>query len=291
MKKTMIFALSAATLTAMLLTGCGSASTEQDVYPQVGSAAGTDTQTNSAAAEYLSEAEAKKIALDNAQQKESDVTGLQIYLDEDLDGDDPTVYDVEFYTDTTEYDYEIDAVTGEILSQDTEEVKSAPAAADKTEQSGTEYIGKTKAKRIALKDAGLSSSDVSGMRVVLDIDDDGTDPTVYDVEFYAGNTEYDYEIDAVSGEILSRDTDAEHIDAGDMKQSNADVISESKAKKAALNHAGFKESEVTALHVELDQDNGIYEYEVEFHVGRQEYSYEINAVNGEIISYETDYDD
>ena len=129
------------------------------------------------------------------------------------------------------------------------------------------------------------------MRVVLDVDDDGTDPTVYDVEFYAGNTEYDYEIDAATGEILSRDRDAENIDASAMNQTNTDVISESKAKQAALKHAGVKESEVTGLKVELDQDNGVYEYEVEFHVGTQEYSYEINAANGEIISYETDYDD
>ena len=288
MKKTMLFVLSSAVLTAALLTGCGSANMTDEVYPQIGSAAGASTGTQTAA-DYIGEDEAKRIALEDAQQKEDAVTNLAVTLDEDTDDNDPAVYDVEFIAGNTEYDYEIDAVTGEILAGDAETVENAQNAA--ADQTAAGQISESKAKKIALKDAGLKFSEVSGMRVVLDVDDDGTDPTVYDVEFYAGNTEYDYEIDAATGEILSRDRDAEHIDTSPMNQTNTDVISESKAKQAALKHAGFQEAEVTGLKVELDQDNGIYEYEVEFHVGAQEYSYEINAVNGEIISYETDYDD
>ncbi|MDO5548719.1 MAG: PepSY domain-containing protein [Eubacteriales bacterium] len=290
MKKTIFFALSATTLTALLLAGCGASKTENDVYPQIGSAAGTQTEAPAAAGtDYIGEDEAKKVALENAQQDEADVTNLRVTLDEDHDGDDPTVYDVEFLAGDNEYDYEIDAITGDILSQDIDAVKTGTTTA--SAQTSSDYIGEKKAKKIALKDAGLTSSDVSALRVVLDIDDDGDDPTVYDVEFYAGNTEYDYEIDAVSGDILSKDADAEHIDASAANNSDADRISESKAKKTALKHAGLKESEVEYLTVKLDRDNGIYEYEVEFYVGRLEYSYEINAVSGEIISYETDYDD
>lgn len=289
MKKTIIFVLSSAVLTAAILTGCGSAAAENDVYPQTGSVAGTQNNTQTAA-DYIGENEAKRIALEDAQQKEDAVTNLVVTLDEDTDGEDPTVYDVEFDSENTKYDYEIDALTGEILSGDAETVESAQnTAANQTTESG--QISKSKAKKIALKDAGLTASEVSGMRVVLDVDDDGTDPTVYDVEFYAGNIEYDYEIDVETGEIVSKDKDAEHIDVSATNQTNADVISKSKAKQAALKHAGVKESDVTGLQVELDQDDGIYEYGVEFHIGRQEYSYEINAVNGEIISYETDYDD
>ena len=38
------------------------------------------------------------------------------------------------------------------------------------------------------------------MQVKLDRDDG---QLVYDVEFYAGNTEYDYEINATTGKIIS----------------------------------------------------------------------------------------
>ena len=53
-----------------------------------------------------------------------------------------------------------------------------------------------RAKSIALGHAGVS---VSFSKAKLD-DDDGRG--VYETEFYVGNTEYDYEIDAHSGAIL-----------------------------------------------------------------------------------------
>ena len=61
-----------------------------------------------------------------------------------------------------------------------------------------------KAKAIALGDAGLSSSGVTFTKAKLD-KDDGT--VVYEVEFFKGNTEYDYEINAVSGKIRDKDID------------------------------------------------------------------------------------
>ena len=57
----------------------------------------------------------------------------------------------------------------------------------------------SRAKSIALGHAGVSASSVSFSKAKLD-DDDGRG--VYEIEFYVGNTEYDYEIDAHSGAIL-----------------------------------------------------------------------------------------
>ena len=39
---------------------------------------------------------------------------------------------------------------------------------------------------------------------------------------------------------------------------------------------------------ELDYDNGIQKYEVEFYYNNREYSYEINANTGDILGYEQD---
>jgi hypothetical protein len=72
---------------------------------------------------------------------------------------------------------------------------------------------------------------------------------------------------------------------------NTTVIGEEGAKEIALGHAGFSESEVERLTVRYDIDDGRAEYDIEFHVGRIEYSYEINAANGNILSYEADQDD
>ena len=68
-------------------------------------------------------------------------------------------------------------------------------------------------------------------------------------------------------------------------------ISEEKAKSIALEHAGFKESEVKFLHVELDYDDGVLRYEVDFRQGNVEYDYDIDANTGKILSYDKDIDD
>ncbi len=68
-------------------------------------------------------------------------------------------------------------------------------------------------------------------------------------------------------------------------------ISEKEAKSIALKHAGFKEDEVTHLFVELDYDDGVLRYEVDFHKDLVEYDYDIDAKTGKILSYDKDYDD
>ena len=63
----------------------------------------------------------------------------------------------------------------------------------------TEYITVEKAKEIAVAHAGVSPS-----RVECEFDrDDGR--YVYEIEFKVGRYEYEYEIDAQSGEVVKYD--------------------------------------------------------------------------------------
>ncbi|MBQ4088172.1 MAG: PepSY domain-containing protein [Clostridia bacterium] len=71
----------------------------------------------------------------------------------------------------------------------------------------------------------------------------------------------------------------------------ADFIGEEKAKAIALEKAGFSESEVRMERVKLDRENGQIVYEVEFNKDRVEYSAEISAADGTIVSWDVDYDD
>ena len=73
------------------------------------------------------------------------------------------------------------------------------------------YIGEAKAKEIALSHAGADASKVSWIFVKQDYDHGRVE---YDVEFLIGNKEYDYEIDAYTGKVLSFDYDAEHYRPG-----------------------------------------------------------------------------
>ena len=128
----------------------------------------------------------------------TDYTLLKAQRDYD---DGRLVYEVEFYSaDGKEYDYEIDAASGEILSFDYDAEYYAPSSGTDT----GDYIGEAEAKRIALAEvSGAADSDVRYAR--LDWDDGRTE---YEVKIVLGTTEYEFEIDAVTGVILSRDSDS-----------------------------------------------------------------------------------
>lgn len=69
---------------------------------------------------------------------------------------------------------------------------------------------------------------------------------------------------------------------------NTGNISPDKAKEIALSHAGLTSSQVTFKRTELEYDDGIQKYDVEFYYNNREYSYEIDAKNGSILQYEQD---
>lgn len=138
---------------------------------------------------------AKEIAMSHAGVSAGSVSFVKAKLDTE---DGVKVYDIEFYSGNVEYDYEINAATGAIVSfdQDIEnyEIPTQPAAPTQA----ASVISVDKAKQIALSHAGVSGA--SFKKVKLD-KDDGV--RVYEIEFKVGNVEYDYDIDASSGAIIS----------------------------------------------------------------------------------------
>ena len=68
-------------------------------------------------------------------------------------------------------------------------------------------------------------------------------------------------------------------------------IGEDKAKEIALGKAELKAEDVSFVKVELDRDDGIWQYEVEFKKGKTEYDADIKAEDGAILKWDVDYDD
>lgn len=66
-------------------------------------------------------------------------------------------------------------------------------------------LSRTEAERIALEYAGFTADQVDRLRVEFEIDDSLRQ---YDVQFDQGQREYEFEIDAQTGKILSYDVDA-----------------------------------------------------------------------------------
>ena len=80
------------------------------------------------------------------------------------------------------------------------------------------------------------------------------------------------------------------VDNGASNQAADSYISEADAKEKAFGHAGISESDAIGFRIELDRDDRIVHYDIEFRSGNYEYDYEINAETGEIISSEKDFD-
>ena len=263
----------------------------------------------------ITKAEAKIAALKDAGLSEAEASALRARLEFD---DGRFQYEVDFYSNGTEYEYLIQAKNGEIIARDIEgdrnrnndmqdtgnqfaadenssvqprkDVENQPAAnGNSTAQSQEDSLDNAKAA--ALKDAGLSESDVTFKKTELD-HSHGTQ--VYDIEFYTSDTKYDYEIDASNGTVLEKNIEQfqsrTNPTDSTINNSSNDYIGVDRAKEIALNHAQLSESDVQFAKAKLENDDGGVEYEIEFYSGRTEYDYTIDAVSGNIIEYDVDYD-
>lgn len=155
------------------------------------------------AAKELTAEEAQAAALTHAGFTADQVTGLRTEIDYE---NGIKEYEVEFRSGDWEYDYTVAAADGRILKSDKEydPPKQTPAETKpaETKPAETKKISALDAKAIALKHAGLTADQVKGLRAEYDWDDGRPE---YEVEFRVGNWEYDYEIHAETGKILSWD--------------------------------------------------------------------------------------
>ncbi len=195
-------------------------------------------------------------------------------------------------TTTKQVDTTSSAVKVESVQNTT--TKTSQDKASKVQAIQDKKITEDKAKNIALTDAKLNSSDVTFERVELEYENN---VAVYDIEFYTNSVEYDYEIDALSGAIREAKQEGRKVST----QANTQVSTQStvnqtskitaaKAKEIAVSHAGLSGQAVIFEKVELDTDDGVALYEVEFYHNGMEYNYEISATNGKVLEFEVDND-
>ena len=211
------------------------------------------------------------------------VDGTALTMKDD-DGDSlyPLTYDGNTYLPAEQL---ASAVGYNATSDDNSVSLTKKVAATSTRTSSTD-IGAEKAKEIALQHAGVSASNAVFVKAEREYDDGRL---TYDVDFYAGNKEYDYEILAADGTILSYDADIEgYRIPSSTSTSSSGYIGVERAKKIALQHAGLSSSGVNFDKAEFDHDDGRAEYEIEFHHNFREYEYTIDAASGTILEAERD---
>lgn len=158
-------------------------------------------------------------------------------------------------------------------------------------------IGLEKATQVALQNAGYEEADATLIRGHFDRDDG---LSVYEIEFRAGGYDYDYVISSKDGTII--EVDREYAGGADSQQTgqpddgtsgqttpeDSAYIGVDKAKELALQNAGVDVAAATFTKAKLDQDDGVYVYEIEFVSGEYEYSYELSATDGTVVDKDVD---
>lgn len=186
----------------------------------------------------IGEDAAEEFAILDADITWDEVSGLHTYLERDKGR---YVYDIEFHAGQAKYEYEILAEDGSVLGKEVktsgtrtaaeqtdsrqkeetnlqaddsrqkeetdlqaadtasgQDTGNAAPAAPQTE-SKPRYLSVDEAKKIALDHAGLTEDQVRFSTAKFD--DDDSEGEEYEIEFYSENTEYEYEIDARTGDI------------------------------------------------------------------------------------------
>ena len=69
----------------------------------------------------------------------------------------------------------------------------------------------------------------------------------------------------------------------------AALLTAEDAEKIALDHVGFSADQVQRLRTDYEVDDGIPQFDVEFHEGDWEYEFEIHAESGQILSFDKDH--
>ena len=167
----------------------------------------------------------------------------------------------------------------------------------------TTFISKNEVKDVVADNMSVSSSDLYFESIDFEMD-----KSVYEVEVYYQNRDYEYKIDAKDGKIIYTDFNTTDSITNDNSSNNNNSNNNSntngssnngnnattasipldEAKNIALTHANLTEDAVSLLRTEQEYENGVLVYEIDFTSGDYEYDYKINANTGEVVSYDRD---
>lgn len=187
-----------------------SAEPEESAKPETSAASAEATPEPSATAEpeYIDPETAVSAALKHAKVSEKDADVYKARIEE-LRG--TSVYIIGFTTGDADYEYEINALTGKVegwerlrsgAAEASAEAASVPESSTSTATGSNlpELIDVQAAKLAAYSHAGIAEKDAQSVKTALKLD--GL-KLVYEIQFTANKYDYDYTVDAVSGDIIS----------------------------------------------------------------------------------------
>ena len=167
---------------------------------------------------YIGADAAAEAALKHSKVNEKDADISSVLL---VEQNGMMLYEVCFSTKDNQYEYLLDASTGRVESWRKAAVADAvtepaiavsgdlkptaspePTASPAPEKNATVLIGEDEAKKLAMGHANITEKDLSSISCKLELE--GLN-LIYDIEMKTKLMEYDYEVDAISGEVIGFD--------------------------------------------------------------------------------------
>ncbi len=261
---------------------------------------------------YIGVEKAKQVALEacGLSTTEAEAMTAQLASRNGLD-----YYQVSFTAAGQSYQYNVDALTGVVIADDTSSAvpeNSLVTDADTYEETGemvqtAQKEATVPRARTGEAEAANSSSQTAAMLTVAEAqkavlahagfsDDQVTfgksklekehEMQVYKIEFYTKeHQEYEYEMNAYSGEIISFDYDAKTSAASDAASKQTLTAEEAKALVLAQ-VPGAAVGDMQEF--EADYDDGRIEYEGKIVYDGMKYEFEIDGYSGAIRSWEAE---
>jgi len=278
--------------------------------------------------QYISLEKAKEIALAHA----GVLSENAIFDDHDFDHEKGVaVYELEFYADGAEYEYDINAENGAVIKHKCEQksankhhshenhshhqsqdpspapvepslpnqdqtVEPAPVQPAEPNEAPSVEVAPVAPEYIGVekaKEIALAHAGVAAESASFIKEKLERDDGryEYDIEFIAENVKYEYEIDAQSGEIKKHEKEQKKAQIEAPKAEEPSASEYSAAERAKQIALAHAGVDASYVECEFDRENGRYVYEIEFRSGNYEFEYEINAQSGEIIKSEKEFDD
>lgn len=223
---------------------------------------------------YIGEEAARAAAVEYLNlSEETNVKKLKISLDFD---NGIMVYDVELVTEQYEYEVEVNALNGRIVSSEKDELDFIVSVVNLL--SGYEI-------RNIIARYGIPAEKIP-MNMELQKHDGYF---IYEVEFVYQGIEYEFEILATRGEVITYKTNKPSDNSND--DGSATVITETEALDIALLHVSLTENDIEELDIELQEYDGVFEYEIEFKSGYHFYEIKVDGKKGLVTESERDVHD
>ena len=184
---------------------------------------------------------------------------------------------------TTEDDKTADKNTQNNVQTKATESTDNHASSQPNTSDSTKELSAEKAKAIALAHAKVTENNTQLLKVKKEREDG---IKVYSVEFYVGNTEYDYDIARSNGKIIQYDIDVEEQKHHTPSTS---IISLAKARSIALQKVPGATSKNIHLSLDDEDDKQVYEGEIKYK--QMEYDFEIDAKTGTFLKWTSERDD